>query len=553
MIAHLVDSIGNHPKLHNHVCYNEQGAAFAAVGEAKISGHATFAYSTSGPGAMNLINGIADAYFDSCPVIFITGQLNTNEYLSIPNIRQHGFQQMDVVSVMKPITKYCTMVDDPEDIPLILEEAWYEATSGRPGPVVIDLPMNMQRQNIDPSNVEHFKVPTKNFISTPSSPDNVAKKIMNALSNAERPVLLLGNGATKNKRDLSRKVVEKLGIPTVTSLLGRDILPFSHPLNFGFIGSAYGHRYANLIIHKKADLIICLGDSLCKRQTGMNTENFASQADIIRVDIDPVELSRRVHKSETSYLADCRDVMLTLLQQDQPPVKYSEWLRNCQEIKDELIKFDNTCEERIPNRYIELISDMTTWAGSIAADVGQHQMWTAQSYKLREDQRMIFSGGHGCMGFSLPASFGAYYATSKPVITIVGDGSLQMNIQELEWLNREQLPITVFVMNNHALGLIHQQQNSLFEGRYFSSAEIGGYSVPDFPAIASAYGINSYSVNGIKELSNVLDNLNHDVPNLINIELSCDTSAAPKTSFGEEMHMQKPYIPKKLMDKLLAL
>ena len=271
MIAHLVDSLCRHPRLTNHVCLNEQGAAFAAVGEAKVTGRCAFAYSTSGPGAANLLNGVADAYYDSVPVLFITGQLNSYEYYDLPELKQHGFQEMDVVDMAKPVTKYCVQVRNAHDLPRILHEAYETAVSGRPGPVLIDLPMDMQRMEIDP---EDYCFASSSGQAEPvfeMTPEACADEILEALRAAKRPVLAVGKGIDPALRKTLRDLVRTLEIPTVTSMPARDLLEYDDPLNFGHMGSGYGHRSVNMIVNKKTDLIVALGVSLCKRQTGMKT------------------------------------------------------------------------------------------------------------------------------------------------------------------------------------------------------------------------------------------------------------------------------------------
>ncbi|HAT82789.1 thiamine pyrophosphate-binding protein [Eubacterium pyruvativorans] len=553
MIAHLVDSLCRHPRLTNHVCLNEQGAAFAAVGEAKVTGRCAFAYSTSGPGAANLLNGVADAYYDSVPVLFITGQLNSYEYYDLPELKQHGFQEMDVVDMAKPVTKYCVQVRNAHDLPRILHEAYETAVSGRPGPVLIDLPMDMQRMEIDP---EDYCFASSSGQAEPvfeMTPEACADEILEALRAAKRPVLAVGKGIDPALRKTLRELVRTLEIPTVTSMPARDLLEYDDPLNFGHMGSGYGHRAVNMIVNKKTDLIVALGVSLCKRQTGMKTENFARDAQIIRVDIDPTELSRRIHEHEKSYLQDASDVMTALAAKAEGAVTDPAWLAVCRRIREELTAFDDSRPEREPNQITKLISEYTKDAKTVCLDVGQHMMWGSQSYALRGDQRMICSGGHGAMGFSLPAAIGAAISTGGPVITLTGDGSMQMNIQELEWMHREQLPITVFVMNNHSLGLIQQQQDSIFQGRYYSSVAEGGYTAPDFAKVAAAYGIHSARAENREELEQILKDLDLGKPNVIDVQLDVHSRAYPKTSFGEEMQNQQPYMPAELMKELLAL
>jgi acetolactate synthase-1/2/3 large subunit len=552
MIAHLVDSIGSSDALMNHSCYNEQGAAFAAEGQAKTTGEVAFAYATSGPGAANLISGIADAYYDSTPVIFITGQLNSYEYLPVKGIKQHGFQEMDVVSAVRGVVKYCTKVEDVNSLRLVMEEAYYWATEGRPGPVLIDLPMDMQRYDIEPEALEGFVPPAKKSLE---NPDLVASEILDRIQKAERPILLLGNGISKNP-EFRKKVidlVDKLGIPVITSIFGRDILPYHNLHNFGFLGAAYGHRYANIIANKKTDLIVSLGTSLCKRQVGMKPLEFAEDAGIIRVDLDSIELQRVIHPDERSFLADCNAVVLSLIGQlDQnsiPP--HTSWLQVCSEIKASLETFDSLCGERKPNTVLETISRHAQALKVICCDVGQHQMWCAQSYELQEGQRLLFSGGHGAMGFSLPAAIGAHYGANAPVGVVCGDGSFQMNIQELQLVFREQIPMTIFILNNNSLGLIQQQQDDLFEGRYHGSVAHGGYLSPDFKRIGDAYGISSHQITNNEELAALLDNLDYTKPNLIEIIIDTNSRAYPKTPFSEVMHNQKPYIPAELLEELL--
>lgn len=552
MIAHLVDSIGSSKDLVNHSCYNEQGAAFAAVGQAKTTGEVAFAYATSGPGAANLISGIADAYYDSTPVVFITGQLNSYEYLSVKGIKQHGFQEMDVIAAVRSVVKFCTKVEKIQDIRRAMEEAFYWATEGRPGPVLIDLPMDMQRQEIDPLQLDGFIPPEQ---IPQDDPAQAAALILDKISKAARPVLLLGNGISKDPkvRKTVIALIEKLGIPVVTSIFGRDILPYNSNFNFGFIGAAYGHRYANMIVNKKTDLIVSLGASLCKRQVGMKPLEFAESAEIIRIDLDPIELQRQIHPDEISFLVDCNDVVseLNILLDKYSLPPHTNWLQICSEIKATLETFDDLCTERKPNTVIETISRQTNDLSVLCCDVGQHQMWCAQSYELKEGQRLLFSGGHGAMGFSLPAAIGAYYGADAPVGVICGDGSFQMNIQELQLVFREQIPMTIFILNNNSLGLIQQQQDDIFNGRYHGSVSSGGYLSPDFKRIGEAYGISSYQIDNNADLSDLLKKLDYNKPNLVEIIIDTNSRAYPKTPFSEVMHNQKPYIPTELLEELL--
>ncbi|MCI5598307.1 MAG: thiamine pyrophosphate-binding protein [Ruminococcus sp.] len=552
MIAHFVDSVCKADGIENHMCYNEQGAAFAAVGLAKASGKTAVAYSTSGPGAINLMNGIADAYYDSAPVVFFTGQLNEYEYTGISELRQQGFQETDVVDMVKPITKYATHISKVEDLKYELEKAFYIANEGRKGPVVLDIPMNVQREDLDLEKAKSFTPPKDKVII---NYEMVATQIIDEIIKAEKPMLLLGNGIVKGSdfhKDVL-KLVKELNIPIITSLPGRHLLKVDDELNFGYIGAAYGHRYANILAYKKADLIVSLACSFCKRQTGGKSENFAKNAKIIRVDIDRNELLRKVHSDETHYCCDCEKLVKAMLKVlKDKKVDKTSWVETCKKVKEPLVDFDNHSKEREPNKFIDLISNYATDDTVVCCDVGQHQIWMAQSFKITDNQRLLFSGGHGAMGFALPAAIGAYYLNKKPTVAVCGDGAFQMNIQELQWVKRENLPVTSIVLNNESLGLIQQQQDDFFDGNHFGSTAEGGYDAPVFKNIGEAYGINSYSVNSIEELEETLKTIDKTKPNLIEVHLDIKSKAYPKTYFGEEMYNQKPYIDKELMEEILA-
>ncbi|MDR3225334.1 MAG: thiamine pyrophosphate-binding protein [Clostridiales Family XIII bacterium] len=681
MIIYLADALASDGEIHSHSCYNEQGAAFAAVGAAKATGTCAVCYATSGPGAVNLLSGVADAYFDAAPVLFITGQLNTNEYTGIDALRQQGFQQIDIVQMAKPITKYCRQITDAQDVPSAFEEAFEIASSGRMGPVLIDLPMDIQRTALGaasappaPANTGRAGEQASDIVGGQTSGiasgqtsniaggqtsgiaggqtsgiaggqtsgiaggqtsniadgqtsgsiqtigngiqhstdfRKIAEDVLRRIGHAKRPVLALGNGVPASKiLDKSvLRMVDHLGIPVITSLLGRDILPYAHPLNFGFFGAAYGHRYANMIVGMKADCIIAIGCSLCRRQTGQDTEGFARGAEIIRIDVDEVELLRSVHADEIRIVADAAGVIDALSASPEASVvdasstspaasvvdasstspatsvvdassaspaasvvdtsseprvtteigaspaaaTKQDWIDVCSKIKRATEAFDEEDPCRAPNAFIRLISNHVPDGTAVCCDVGQHMMWTAQSYRVKDGQRLLFSGGHGAMGFSLPAAIGASYATQRPTVCICGDGSLQMNIQELQWVAREALPVAIFICNNNSLGLIRQQQDGMFNGNYAGAAPSGGYTAPDFVSIGKAYGIDSVRVEDADALEALLARHDFTRPALIDIRMPGDTRACPKTRFGDAVYNQEPYIPDTLFRMLSDL
>lgn len=549
MIAHFIDSIGKNKNVNNHVCYNEQGAALSAVGYAKTTGNLSCAYATSGPGATNLVTGIADAYYDSVPVLFITGQLNSYEYTDNNSIRQQGFQEADIVSIVKPIVKYAVHITKANKIVEELEKAIYIALNGRQGPVLLDIPMDIQRADINIEKMEHF-IPLR---IQPINYNEIAKNILNEIDKSQRPLLLLGNGIKKN--DEIVKLVEGLKIPVIYSMLAKSLLPYNNKYNFGFMGSAYGQRYSNIIGDRKADLIISLGCRMCSRTIGFKKEEFNKKAKIIRVDIDKNELKSNIHSEEIKYNCDANILikeMNNLLKKHLISTK-TEWLSVCNEIKNKLENLDKNKPEFLPNIYIDMISNYLPNKTNIFVDVGQNQIWAAHSIKLKKEQKIIFSGGLGAMGFALPAAIGGTIATKNKAIVIAGDGGLQMNIQELQTVKVENLPITIFVFNNESLGLIHQQQCDFFENKYYGSCNIGGYEAPDFSNIARAYGIEAFMVKSITELQKILQKHDFLKPTLIEIKLPVGTKAYPKTFFGNAMINQRPEMDTDLLNYLLNL
>ena len=313
---------------------------------------------------------------------------------------------------------------------------------------------------------------------------------------------MLGHGVSdKAVRDQLFTLARQWKIPVITSVLEMSALPWDDPLNFGCIGGAYGHRYANMIANAKSDLLICLGISLCTRQIGTKVHEFAKNAKIIRVDIDNYNLQRNIHENgidEMKFCADAAEVIRALAENAESAESdgstvydFSEWLAVCADIKKSLRAVDDSTPERYPNRMIADLSDALADTSAVAVDVGQHMVWSYQSFHNQKDQKLLFSGGHGAMGYALPAAIGAYYATGKPVACICGDGAFQMNIQELEWVKRENLPITMMIMNNHALGMIRHLQRDYFEQVYADTSEGSGFSSCNFTEVAKAYGISS--------------------------------------------------------------
>lgn len=541
MVTHLMDSLGKYDdSIHTHVTYHEQGAAFAACGYAQTSGKPGVAYATSGPGATNLITGICNAYFDSIPVLFITGQVNTFEGKGHLRVRQRGFQETDIVSMVAGVTKYAVRVERADQLRRHLECATALAMEGRKGPVLLDIPMNVFRAEIDPQALQTY-VSQQECMEAPDF--SILEK---ELIKAKRPLLLLGNGVkSANAVDMARCVASLLSIPVVTTMLAVDVIP-QRDLCFGFIG-AYGDRAANFIV-AKSDLIISIGARLDVRQVGAKRVCFAPNAKMIRIDIDAGELEYRVHPDEIDIQASVWQGLAALEAIDKEKLSVDgKWLTVCKTIQNTLYLMD----ERMPNRLIKKLGELLPDNAVIVTDVGQNQVWVAQSLPIKESQTVLFSGGHGAMGYSLPASIGCATATKRPVVSFSGDGGFQMNIQELQTIVREKIPIAIILINNGALGMIRHFQEMYFQKNYTQTVPVGGYTVPNFAAIAEAYQLGYKYVENESQISSEL--FSWKEPCLIEIRIREETYVFPKLEFGKPNQDQEPLMDRELYTQLMEL
>lgn len=544
MVTHLMDSFYKRKEaISVHINLHEQACAFAACANAQVSNEIGVAFATSGPGAANLVTGIANAFFDSIPTVFITGQVNTYEQKGSLPIKQKGFQEMNVVSLVESITKYCTSIKKAEDIEIELEKAYEIATSGRKGPVLLDIPMNIQRADIAVNN----EIAYKNIESQYHNYDDYVNKITNALGKAKRPLIICGNGINiANCRDTFRAFVDKYKIPVVTSMIAVDVLPSDNIYNYGFIG-AYGDRVANILAYK-ADLIISMGSRLDCRQVGVNKSEFAKNTKIIRIDIDENEFADRVHENEFQINAEISQLTKELLKVEQV-FSYDDWLNVCNEV----VRLVGNQDDTNIGQFIEELSSYIPNDAIVTTDVGQNQVWVAQSFQVKDTQRVLFSGGLGSMGYSLPASIGAAVNDNKMVVSFNGDGGIQMNIQELNYISKCNLPIKIFVFNNKSLGMIRHFQELYFDNINSYTVSNQGFSSCDFCKIANAYGLESISININQGADDLKDVFNNKKPQLINVDIDGDTYVYPKSTMGHEIHDQEPFMDKILLEKLLKL
>lgn len=540
MIVHILDSINRHGNIRIISMHHEQGAAFAADAYGRMTGKPGVALATSGPGATNLLTGIGSCYFDSSPAVFITGQVNRYELKGNSPIRQLGFQETDIVSMARPITKAAWQVKEAEELPTLLQQAFSLAVSGRPGPVLIDIPMDIQRAEITPPSLKHHQ--SKPKISPHIDYDLLFQKLMEA----KRPLILAGGGIRAAQAvDLLRAFASYVKVPVVNSLMGVDAMPYDDPFRIGLIGS-YGNRWANMAIGK-SDFMIVLGSRLDIRQTGAKTEEFKGERTIFHIDCESAEVNNRV-KGCHAIIADVKDFLSSAL---EASTNFDFSMREAwhKEIANLRAQWPDTAEIQDvpginPNKLMHIISQegKTAGAGVYVVDVGQHQMWAAQSIEINSEQRFLTSGGMGSMGFALPAAIGAACIVApRPVVVIAGDGGFQCNIQELQTVIRNQLPIKIIVVNNGAHGMVRQFQESYFESRYQST--VWGYDAPDFTKVAQGYGMEARKINSEAEVKLALEWLfreNVQGPGLLEIMIDPAANAYPKIAFGRPIDQMEP-------------
>lgn len=557
--AHLCDSIDKNEAIENVFLLHEQAAGFAAEAYARVTGKTGVATTTSGPGATNLVTAIGSCFFDSIPTMFITGQVNTyecknsSECIHNAPVRQIGFQETDIVSIVKPITKYAVLIDDIHNLRYELEKAYFLSQEGRKGPVLIDIPLNLTYKSFDPEIEKSFYDSEiyKESCEEKNITDGTIEKALELISNSQRPVILIGGGVRLSDAESELMILlNRTNIPIVYSLMGKDLIKTDYKYNLGFIGS-YGNRYANLTL-ANADLLIVLGSRLDARQTGRNIATFAREAKIIHVDLDKYELGRRMDIDLLIH-ADVKTFINKLNAKDIY-VNIDPWLQKILGYKEKyssLVTIEK--KEKIPNKIIAHISKQLKEDDIICIDVGIHQMWAAQSLEIRGEQRALFSGGMGAMGFALPAAIGATLGTGKRAIVIVGDGGFQINIQELEVVKRRNLPIKIFIMNNALLGMVSLMQRTHLDANLIGTEK--DYSVPNFKNIGNAYGIKSHEASSLKDIYNLINkSLCNDNNEIIDIQLDESKDLVePILSSDRPMEDMSPFLSRTELEEQMVI
>ncbi|UOQ85412.1 biosynthetic-type acetolactate synthase large subunit [Gracilibacillus salinarum] len=468
---------------------HEQGSIHAAEGYARVSGKPGVVVATSGPGATNLVTGIADAMIDSLPMIIITGQVAQGV------IGTDAFQEVDVMGVTTPITKHNYQVRDVKQLPRIIREAFHIATTGRPGPVLIDMPKDISGEIIEESFSPNIELDLPGYQPNTKPNPLQTKKLADAISNAKKPVLLTGAGILFAKA--SEEVLEfaeKYSIPVTSTLLGLGAFPGNHPLFMGMAGM-HGTYTANTALYE-CDLLINIGARFDDRLTG-KLSSFAPNATVAHIDIDPAEIGKNV-PADIPIVGDAKAALIRLLTHEITQPEHDDWLVRIHENKENFpLWFNKPDQDMIGQWVIKQVHEATDGNAIVTTDVGQHQMWTAQFYTFNKPDKWVSSGGLGTMGFGFPAAIGAQLAKpDETVVAIVGDGGFQMTLQELSILQEKGLPVKVIIVNNQALGMVRQWQEKFYSERYSQSI----FSIqPDFVKLAESYNVKGLQVKTQEE------------------------------------------------------
>lgn len=534
---HLVNSLGNNEDLEYIAVYHEQAAAMAAEGYARISGKPGVTLVTSGPGGTNALTGVCGAWIDSIPAIFISGQVTTDTLLKGTGLRQFGIQEADITTLVKPVTKYAVTVTDANKIKYHLEKAIYLATSGRPGPVWLDIPLDIQSKLINPEELDSF---THEKVSVKQANTNLKLKVselIKLLKVSKRPVLISGYGIRLAKAEKEfLQLVEKLGVPVISSWTSSDLLFFNHKLYIGRSG-IMGDRAGNFAV-QNADLLLIIGSRMSIPQVGYNYTTFSREAKKIAVDIDKIELNKKSLKLDLAINSDAREFIkefLNQLDRKNLTLDIKDWISRCIKWKRKypvvLLEYHNNKRAVNSFYFIDVLSNKLEKDAIIVTDMGTSFTCTMQTFKVKQGQRLFTSSGHAPMGFGLPGAIGACFGNDlKKTICISGDGGLQMNIQELQTLAHYKLPIILFVLNNKGYLTIKLMQQNHF-GKYVGSDPSSGVSLPDIVKVSRAFGIEATKISNQKELNEKIDSvLSKPGPFVCEIVMPEDQPLIPRVS-----------------------
>ena len=519
-ILPLYQALPEYPELRHILTRHEQGASLAADGYARVTGKPGVAFATSGPGATNLVTGIASAQMDSVPLVIVTGQVNSW------TIGSDAFQETDITGITLPITKHNFLVMDALEIASSIKEAFHIANSGRPGPVLVDIPRNVFVQEVEYKEPGKLNLPgySPNF----SGHSGQIRKAANLINESEKPVIVAGHGVTISKAyDELKELAEKAQIPVITTLLGISCFPEDHVLWTGWPGM-HGMAYSSFAI-EEADLIIALGMRFDDRITG-NPSKFALNSKKIHIDVDPSEIGKNI-AVDVPIVGDVKEV-LTRMNTQIVAETHPAWLKRIDVLKKDHPSLDiPETSKLLARQVVKDLSEETKGGATIVTGVGQHQMWAAQHYRFKKPCTFLTSGGSGTMGYEVPAAMGAQVADPDSTVwSIAGDGGFQMTLCELATIAENRLPIKFAILNNGFLGMVRQWQEIFFDSSYVSTAYTGN---PDFVRLAEAYGIKGIKVTDKTQVKTAIaEAMEHDGPVLIDFIVEQEENVYPMIPSG---------------------
>lgn len=560
---HLNDSLGNSDKIQYVVCLHEQACAIAAEAYARVTNQPSLLMVTTGPGGTNALTGVAAAYVESTPMIVLSGQVKIADQIRDQGIRQQGMQELDIVSIVKPVTKYAVMVTDPQTIRYHLDRAVYEATTGRKGPVWLDIPLDVQATQIDETTLAGWQPDQEDSRVISAENERLERQVLQVideLNRAKRPVLLAGNGIRLAEAiPQFEELVETFGIPVLTTWNGIDLMDENHPLFFGRPGGM-GQRYANFV-QQNSDFFLSIGARMNLLQTGYNFDGFARAAVKIMVDIDEPELHKINVRPDIAVCADAREFMECLLAHKDLIQKRedAEWLAYARRMKEKypivLDKYWQQAEEVNTYALLDVITEqMRADDIYVSGSSGTCIDVSMQTFRVKKGQRVFSTKGLASMGFGVPATIGACLAGGRRrTVCVNGDGGFQMNIQELETIHRLHLPIKIFVLNNHGYAQIHATQKNIFAGHYVACDADSELTLSPISDVANAYRLKTVQIHNNTQLQEkVAEVLDYDGPVICEVFVPIDLSAFPKQVSYKRSDGQMESLPLEYMNPPLA-
>lgn len=557
---HLNDSLGKSTKLNYVVCLHEQANAIAAEAYARVNNKLGILMVTTGPGGTNALTGVTAAYIESTPMLILSGQVKMLDQVRDQGIRQQGMQEVDIVSIVKPVTKYAVMVTEPESIRYHLERAIYEATTGRKGPVWLDIPLDIQAAMIEETSLEGY-IPEDDICTEGTEVlEQKVLEVIEYLNQSERPVLLAGNGIRlAGGIDVFEEFVDLLNIPVLTTWNGIDLIADDHPLFFGRPGGM-GQRYANFI-QQNSDFYLSVGARMNLLQTGYNFDGFAREAVKVMVDIDEAELHKINVRPNLAICADAKKFMELLIAHSDKLKKrdISDWISYSNRMKEKypIVTVEHWNQSELVNTYalLDTITEqMQPEDIYVSGSSGTCLDVSMQTFRVKKGQRVFSTKGLASMGFGLPASIGACLASDKKrTVCVNGDGGFMMNIQELETMHRLQLPIKIFVLCNDGYAQIHTTQTNVFQGHFVACDSSSNLSIPDIAKVARAFGIKTVEINSNKLLKDkVAEVLNSEGPVICAVYVPLGLGALPKQVSYKRTDGQMESLPLEYMNPPLS-